>query len=74
MSDPKDSEPLPRARVVSHTRTTGQCGIDTLGRLAAERRAARTPTGGGQHPNLCNPGEGLGPLTVRSPHQEKGSS
>ncbi|HEX3846500.1 MAG TPA: hypothetical protein VHV81_03895 [Steroidobacteraceae bacterium] len=54
-----------RARVVKHTQVTVRCGIDHLGELAAQRRAAR-PRGAPTHEaKVCNPGEGRGPLRVK---------
>ena len=54
--------PVVRARVVSHTRTTVHSGIDRLGQLAAQRRAARPRNAPTHETKACNPGEGRGPL------------
>ena len=54
--------PVVRARIVSHTQTTVRCGIDRLGQLSAERRAARPRNAPTHETKACNPGEGRGPL------------
>jgi hypothetical protein len=69
VSAPVDPDACPpaamRVRIVSHAQTTVRCGIDRLGQLAAERRAARPRNAPTHETKACNPGEGRGPLRVK---------